>query len=108
MGFGPVRKTSSAALSSDGAILGSRRNRPEFRPRRLLDLQPIADARFVHEVPRPGWIALELVPQLTHVHAEILGVIDVRRSPNLLEQVTMGDDATCEPDEDGEQPVLRR
>ena len=63
---------------------------------RALDLlwrtQPIADAGFGHDVLRPLGVRLDLVAQLAHVHAQVLGICQI--VPKLAQQDLVGEQFT--------------
>src|SRR5690348_6632140 len=72
--------------------------------------QAISDAGLRDEVLRPRRVALELVPELPHVHAEIVGLLGGRRirAPDRLEELAVRQHPSLVPDQLREQPVLGR
>src|SRR4051812_26848258 len=56
----------------------------------ILSCQAITDAEFGQENPRLGRVLLDLLPELAHEDAQIMGVVHVRRTPHLFEQILVG------------------
>src|SRR6266852_347024 len=46
--------------------------------------QPITDSQFGQQNAWPGWIDLNLFAQFAHDNAQVMRVIEVRTTPNLL------------------------
>ena len=59
--------------------------------RRLWGEEAVADAELGQEDARLRGVGLNLLPQLAHEDAQIVGVLQVRRAPDLLEQELVGD-----------------
>ena len=70
--------------------------------------QPIADAEFRHQDAGPGRIFFDLLAQLAHKDAQIMRVLDVLRTPDLFEQMLVGDHVAGVLRQHLEQPVFLR
>ena len=70
-----------------GRLLARRRRRSQRRRAPLIDLQTVAHAGLGAQEARIGRVGLQLVPQLRHVDAQVVPVLDVRRPPHLGEQL---------------------
>ena len=53
--------------------------------------QPITDSQFGQQNAWPGWIDLNLFAQFAHDNAQIMRVIEVRTTPNLLHDLLTRD-----------------
>src|SRR4029077_16259678 len=51
--------------------------------------EAVADARFGEQVARARGVHLELAAEVRHVDAQVVAVLDMRRSPDLAQQVAM-------------------
>src|SRR5262245_14622342 len=72
------------------------------------DFQPVADSGLVDQIARLRGIGFELLAELRHVHAQVLGVVGMGRSPDFFEQLAVCDDFARVLDEHAEQFVLGR
>ncbi len=54
--------------------------------------EAIADARFVDQEARASRIGLDLLSELVHENTQIMGLLDIRRSPDFLEDLPVGHD----------------
>ncbi len=82
---------------------GARGTRP---PRRPLELEAIADAGFGQDVAGLGGVRFEFLPQVSHVDADIVIALDVTRSPDFAEQVTMRQHLARVAEQQGQEPVF--
>src|SRR5438309_12125875 len=73
-----------------------------------LHFEAITDTGLIREVARFGGFALELLPELPDEHTQVVRLLDVRRSPDLLEKLAVGDDPAGVLDERDQEPVLGR
>ena len=88
---GTARRSGASRPSpSSGRSSSGRQVAPP--PRRWLE--PVADARLGDEVPRSRRIGLELLAQGAEVGTQVVGLAAVRRSPDLVQQVALADQAT--------------
>src|SRR5207302_7869204 len=70
--------------------------------------QAVADAELGQKDARLGRVLLDFLPQLAHEDAQIMGVMHVRRSPHLLEEILVGHDIAGVLGEDLQKPVFLR
>jgi hypothetical protein len=54
--------------------------------------QPTPNAGLSGQMPRPGWIHLALLPQVRHIHPQVMRVLDRIGPPNLTQQLAMRHD----------------
>jgi hypothetical protein len=82
----------------DVCIKGKRRGNWEgsFRPK------PIPYSEFGHQITGMGRIGFQLVAQLPHVHSKIMTLVNVQRSPDFFQQLSMSEHLPGMPDERGE------
>jgi hypothetical protein len=57
--------------------------------------QPIADTSFCNEQLGLGRIRLQLLPQVRHVNAEVMRLLDSVRSQHLAHDLAMGQNFSC-------------
>ena len=76
--------------------------------RSALRIEPVADPRLGDEIPRVRRIGLELLAQLPHEHAQVLGLFLRRLAPDRLEQRPVREDAVRMPRHVDEQLELLR
>jgi hypothetical protein len=96
--FADLGSVDSTRIS--GTLLSPRLNhygsvevaRPSVRDSaNYLRLEPVAHSRFGDEVARPSWIIFELMPERLEVLTQIVGLFDVCRAPDLLQQLPLAD-----------------
>ena len=73
-----------------------------------LGLEAVAHPRLGDEMARSGRIILELVPECFDVLAQIVGLLHVRRSPDLLKQLSLAHKPPGMPDQRLEELPLGR
>lgn len=79
---------------------------PAARPGSFTGIQPITDTSFGQDMlwhRRPGF---QLLPQMPHIHAQILIALRAGWPPNLPQQLAMGQHLASVPNQHAEQPVL--
>ena len=57
--------------------------------------QPVADARLGNYEFRPGWVSFDFLPELGHVHANMVRHVRVSMSPHFSQYLAMCQDPTC-------------
>ena len=62
-------------------------------------LKAVADSGFVQQKVRAGGISLDLLSQLIHENAQVVGLLHVGRPPDLFEDLPVGHDPAGIPDE---------
>ncbi|RMO33309.1 LysR family transcriptional regulator, partial [Pseudomonas syringae pv. pisi] len=58
----------------------------------VISQQTIPYSRLGEDEPRSGWIICQLLPQMPHHDTQIVTVFGVRRPPDILEQLLLGND----------------
>ena len=53
--------------------------------------QPVTDAGFDLEVPRRVWVLLQLLPEMSHVHPQVVGGFFRGLPPQLAQDLSVGD-----------------
>src|SRR6266540_6079537 len=70
--------------------------------------QPVAHARFCQEIPGASRLSFELVTQVGHVDADVVGLVGVRRAPHLAKELLVRDDLSRVADKGREEVVFGR
>src|SRR5207247_630827 len=86
----------------------SRRGVVAAAPARLLRREAVAHTRLGQEIPGAGGLGLELVAQVRQVDAHVVGLVGMRRPPDVTEQLRVRDDLARVPDERRQELVRDR
>src|SRR2546429_76342 len=105
--FGPgaARRRAGGAARARGV---SRRGVVAAEPARLLRREAVAHTRLGQEIPGAGGLGLELVAQVRQVDAHVVGLVGMRRPPDVAEQLRVRDHLARVPDERRQELVLDR
>src|SRR4051794_24173205 len=71
-------------------------------------MEPVPHARFREQVLRTRRVVLELAPQVLHVLPQVVGLLDVRRPPHLLQQLALAHEPAGVAEQQVEQLPLGR
>src|SRR5512136_1389298 len=82
------------------------RNRPQRWRRSLLCGKPVPDSRLGEHVARPGGIGLQFPTELGSVDAEVVSLLRVVRTPDLIEQLMVRQELSGVPDQRRQQAIL--
>src|SRR6266568_1430695 len=73
---------------------------------RSVYLEAVPDTRLRHQIAWAGRVGFQFMPQLPHIHAQVMTGLGVARPPAFLQELAVGDHSASIPHQGSQELVL--